>query len=270
MKLTDVCSLQELVHDELNSLHVDTQCSSACSEFFDRRGRIPALKIFVWSSFSLPESQSLTFLEANPQIEKLSIPMAASAALLEGRILPLLAQSFSNLTSLSLVWDSLNVPIQAMEYICQITTLEQLHLSAGYQAGWRHDWLIDHRVMQKHLRSLPLLKKVAFSRDSYSNGFTASCERYYVDGLRRLEDVLNENHTQETFEEEHRQWILRVADGYIEEMSQLEWLYFGQIPMAVKQCLERGRKIARPLTTERDDCWTLLQEMFGWKGLLPT
>ena len=59
LKLTDVCSLQELVHDELNSLDVDTQCSSACSEFFDRRGRVPALKIFVWSSFNLPESQSL-------------------------------------------------------------------------------------------------------------------------------------------------------------------------------------------------------------------
>ena len=268
--LVDVCSLQELVHDELNSLDVDTECSPACSEFFDRRGRVPALKIFVWSSFHLPESQSLAFLEANPQISKLSMPMAAPRTLLEDRILPLLAQSFSSLTSLSLVWSSLNIPCQAMEYISRITTLQQLHLSAGFQAGWRHDWLIDHQVMQRYLRNLPLLKKLAFSRDSYSNGFTPSCERYYVDGLRRLEDVLNENYTRETFEEEHRQWVLGVADGYVEEMSQLEWLYFGQIPMAVEQCPERKRKIAKALTTERDDCWTLLREMFGWKGLLPT
>lgn len=269
LNLADVCFLQRLVHDELNSLDVDTNGSSACTEFFDRRDRIPALKILVWSSFNLPASQSLAFLEANPQILKLSIPMAASATLLEDRILPLLAQSFSNLTSLSLVWDSLNIPCQALEYISQIKTLEQLHLSAGFQAGWRHDWLIDHQVMRTYLHNLPLLKILAFSRDSYSNGFTASCERYYVDGIRRFEDVLNENHTRETFEEEHRHWILRVADGYVEEMSQLKWLYFGQIPMAVEHCLERERKVARSLTTKRDDCWTLLREMFGWEGLSP-
>lgn len=270
LKLADVCYLQELVHDELNSLDVDTKCSSASSEFFDCGGRVPGLKIFVWSSSDLPESQSLAFLEANPQISKLSMPLAAHAALLEDRILPLLAQSFSNLTSLSLVWAGPNIPSRAMEYISQITTLEQLHLSAGFQAGWRHDWVIDHQFMQKYLRNLPLLKKLAFSRDSYSNGMMVSCERYYVDGWRRIEDVLNQNHTREIFEEDHRQWILREADGYLEEMIQLEWLYFGQVPMAAEQCPERGRRIARPLATERDDCWTLLQEMFGWKGLLPT
>lgn len=270
LKLVDVCYLKELVHDELSALDVDIEGSSACSKFFDGRGRVPALEIFVWSSFNLPENQSLAFLEANTQISKLSIPGGASATLLEDRILPMLAQSFSHLTSLSLVWDSLNIPCQALEYISQITTLEQLHLSAGFQVGWRHDWPIDHQVMQRYLRNLPLLKKLAFSRDSYSNGLTVSCERYYVDGIRKLEDVLDDHHTKEKFEEEHRQWIIGQADDYVEEMSRLEWLYFGQIPMAVDQCPKGQRKIARPLTTERDGCWTLLREMFGWKGLLPT
>ena len=270
LKLVDVCYLKELVHDELSALDVDIESSSACSEFFDGRGRVPALEILVWSSFNLPESQSLAFLEANPQISKLSIPGSASATLLEERILPMLAKSFSNLTSLSLVWDSLSIPCQTMECISQITTLEQLHLSAGNQFGWRHDWPIDHQVMQRYLRNLPLLKKLAFSRDSYSNGLTVSCERYYVDGIRKLQDVLDDNHTKEKFEEEHRQWIIGQADDYIAEMPRLEWLYFGQIIMAVEHCDDRQRRIARPLTTERDDCWTLLREMFGWKGLLPT
>lgn len=269
LDLTDVCFLQELVHNQLNSLDVDTDCSSACTNFFDHRGRVPALKIFVWSSFKLPESRSLTFLEANPQILKLSIPRAASAILLEDRILPLLAQSFSNLTSLSLIWDSLEIPCDAVKCISQITTLEQLHLSAGFQAGWCHDWLIDHQVMQTHLHKLPLLKKLAFSRDSYSDGFSESCRRYYDDGFRCFEDLMDENHTKETFEEDHRHWILRVADDYIEKMPQLEWLYFGQIPMAVEQRLESEKKVARALVAKRDDCWTLLREMFGWKGLLP-
>lgn len=270
LKLVDVCYLEELVHDELNALDVNTNSSPACSEFFDRRGRIPGLEIFVWSSSNLPEPQSLAFLGANPQVSKLSMPQAVSATLLEDRIVPMLAQSFSKLTSLSLVWDSLNISCQAMEYISQITTLEQLHLSAGFQAGWRHDWPVDHQVMQKYLRNLPLLKKLAFSRDSYSNGLTVSCERYYVDGIRGLEDVLDENHTREKFEEKHRQWIMGQANDYVVEMPQLEWLYFGQIPMAVAECPESQKKIARPLTTERDGCWTLLREMFGWKGLLPS
>lgn len=268
--LTNNCLLQSFVHDELSSLDMDINRSSACTEFFDRRGRVPALKIFVWSSSHLPESQSLAFLEANHQIIKLSMPRAASATLLEDRILPLLAQSFSNLTSLSLVWDSLKIPDQAMEHISQIATLEQLHLSAGYQSGWRHDWLIDHQIMRKYLRNLPMLGKIAFSRDSYSNGFTASCERYYVNGWRRFGDIRDENHAKESFEEDHRQRIVQVADGYVEEMPQLKWLYFGQIPMAVEHCSESKRKTARPLTNERDDCWTLLREMFGWKGLLPS
>ena len=270
LKFADVCYLSELVHDELNSLDVDTNSSSASSEFFDRRGRIPALKIFVWKAYNLPESQSLAFLKANPQISKLSIPRPAPATLLEDRILPLLAQSFANLTSLSLIWAALRIPFQAMESITKITTLQQMHLSAGNQFGWRHDWLIDHGIMRRYLRHLPLLKKIAFSRDSYSNGIGATCERYYVDGLRSIEDVVNRNHTRENFEEDHRQSILREADDYLHEMPQLEWLYFGQIPMDVEQSLERGRRIARPLATERDSCWTLLQEMFGWKGLLPS
>lgn len=269
LDLVDICYLQELVHDELSSLDVDTECSSACSKFFAGRGRIPALQTFVWNSFELPELQSLAFLEANSQILKLSIPNTSSATLLEDRLLPLLVQSFSKLTSLSLVWDGLNIPSQALEYISQITTLEQLHLSAGFQIGWRHDWLIDHQVMRRYLGRLPLLKRLAFSRDSYSNGFSET-NRYYVDKVRRLQDLLNENYTQETFEEEHRQFILEVANDYVEEMSQLEWLYFGQIPMAVEQNLEKGGRIARPLTFKRDDCWTLLRELFGWKGLLQT
>ena len=270
LHLVDDCLLQLLVHNELNSLDIDTKGSSACTEFFERRGQVPGLQTFVWGSPHLPESQSLKFLEANPQIIKLSMPLSASAALLEDRVLPLLVQSFSKLTSLCLVWKGLNIPDQAMEHISQITTLEQLHLSAGDQYGWRHEWLIDHQVMRKYLHKLPMLGKIAFSRDSYSNGFTASCERYYVDGWRGIEDVLNENHTKEKFEEEHRQWILHVANGYVEDMPQLEWLYFGQIPMAVEHCFESRRKIARALTDERDECWTFLQEMFGWKGLLPS
>ena len=262
LKLADDCLLRMLVHDELNSLDVDTQGSSACSQFFDRRGWIPALKILVWHSAHLPESQSLTFLRANPQIAKLSIPLAASPTLLGDKLLPLLTEAFTNLTSLSLVWEEREIPSQAIERISRITTLEQLHLSAGDQYGWRHDWLIDHDIMRKYIPNLPMLEKLAFSRDSYSNGFTTDCERYYVDGWRSFQDALNANHTKEIFEKDHREWILHEVDSYVAEMSQLKWLYFGQIPMTVEHCGEKKRNFAKPLTTQRDECWTLLQNMF--------
>ncbi len=268
LKFDDVFWLQELVHDKINSIDIDTECSPACSEFFDRRGQIPALKVLVWNSFNLPESQSLAFLEANPQISKLNIPKAASATLLEDRMLPLLVQSFSYLTSLSLVWGSPNIPCQAMDYISQITTLEQLYLSAGFQGSLCPDWLIDHQVMQEYLRNLHSLKKLAFSRDSYSNRFSVDYE-WYVTGCRPVGAVLDENE-KETFKVEYRELILQEANGYVEKMPQLEWIYLGQIPMAVELCLERGRKIARPLADKRNSCRTLLQEIFGWKGLLPT
>lgn len=246
LTLGDVFYLQELVHDELKALDVDTNSSPACSQFFDGRGRIPALEILVWSPFYLPESQSLAFLGANPHLLKLSIPTAASAALLEDRIVPMLAQSFSNLTSLSLVWDSLNIPCQALDYISQITKLEQLHFSgvcAGFQASWRHDWPIDHQAMQKYLRNLPLLKKLAFSRDSYSNGLTVSCERYYVDGTRGLEDVLNEHHTKEKFEEEHRKWIVEQANDYVKEMPNSNGFSSDKFPWLWKSVPRARRRL---------------------------
>ncbi|KAL8734033.1 MAG: hypothetical protein Q9166_001794 [cf. Caloplaca sp. 2 TL-2023] len=265
-------SSQLSVHDELVSLDVDTYCNATIQDFFDHRGRVPGLQVFIWHTPRLgekPES-SLTFLQSNPQLSKLEMFTPTPAETLEERILPLLASSFSRLTSLSLTWDECDKDIsnEALAMISTISTLEQLRLSAGEQFGWRHDWLVDHEKMRHHLSKLHSLKKVALTRDSYSNGIFLTCERYYEDGWFRIEDMGNDNYTRAMFEEEHRDRILQEAGRYVTVMPKLEWLYFGQIPMAVEQDSKSDKKVVKPLTAERDDCWTLLNEMFGWKGLL--
>jgi hypothetical protein len=58
--------------------------------------------------------------------------------------------------------------------------------------------------------------------------------------------------------------MLKEADGYVVALPELEWLYFGQIPMSVQeQKWPERRRRAVPLCAERDDCWTRLRKMFG-------
>ncbi|KAL8778701.1 MAG: hypothetical protein Q9213_007288 [Squamulea squamosa] len=266
LKLADSHLLRELVHDELISLDVDTK---SYQTFFDHRGRVPGLQVFVWDTPHIELSDPMAFLEDNPQLSKLSAPFPMPRLVLEERILPLLAGSFSNLKSLSLLWaeEEKDISVQSLELISRLTSLEQLHLSAGTQWGWHNDWLIDHEKMRHHLSRLLLLKKLALSRDSYSNGIFNTCERYYVDGWFERDNIADTNYTRENFEEDHRTRILHEAGLYIEVMPHLEWLYVGQIPMAIKQNSGTEKKHIEPLTSERDDCWTLLRDMFGWKEL---
>ncbi|KAL8734040.1 MAG: hypothetical protein Q9166_001801 [cf. Caloplaca sp. 2 TL-2023] len=263
----DTTLLQELLHDELRSLDIDTECSTVCSDLFKKRGRVPSLMTFIWNTTAtrIAKNPSTDFLSSNPQLSKLRFAYPAPVEFLEDQILPLLAQSFSKLSSLSLTFDSQSINRHALETISQISTLEQLLLSAGEQYGWRYNWLIDHQAMRNHLSKLTLLKRLAFDRDSYDNGISQSCDRYYVDKWIRPGDLLDQNHTEEIFEIEHREAMLDEASQYLEVMPQLEWLYLGQIPMAV----DMNTKDVEPLTTERDDCYTFLKEMFGWKGILP-
>ncbi|KAL8772283.1 MAG: hypothetical protein Q9209_002495 [Squamulea sp. 1 TL-2023] len=262
----DTHLLRELVHDELISLDVDMK---SYQPFFDHRGRVPGLQVFVWDTPHIEFSDPMVFLEDNTQLSKLSAPFPMPKLVLEERILPLLAGSFSNLKSLSLLWaeEEKDISMQSLELISRLASLEQLHLSAGTQWGWRNDWLIDHEKLRHHLSRLPLLNKLAFSRDSYSNGIYNTCERYYVDGWFERDNIGDSNYTQENFEEDHRNRILHEADLYAEVLPRLEWLYFGQIPMAIKQDSKTEKKHFEPLTLERDDCWTLLRDMFGWKEL---
>ncbi|KAL8819591.1 MAG: hypothetical protein Q9223_002010 [Gallowayella weberi] len=266
----DTSILDELVHDKLVSLDVDTRLAQ---DFFNRRGPIPGLRTFLWSAFPLPlkYTVSLTFLQSNSHISKLKFSFPTPASLLNYRILPLLAKSFTHLKSLSLRWDYKEDDISALalDLISRLSTLEQLHLSPGCSYDDYHYWLIDHDKMRRHLSKLPSLKKLALSHDSYSNGIFRTCERYYIDGWSKPEDQgLENNHAQ--FEEDHRKRMQQEAARYAEVIPSLEWLYIGQIPMAFRrgQHLEKSEEMVEPLTSERIRYTKYLIEIFGWKGLL--
>ncbi|KAL7947014.1 hypothetical protein V8C42DRAFT_299548 [Trichoderma barbatum] len=118
------------------------------------------------------------FVLQHSHVRKLSI-QNGTPQLLDQRILPALANGkWSNLTSLSLSWrdpevttpsnpNDAQIAPEALAAINSIKSLEQLCLSAGESAGWRHHWLPDHNDLRLRLQDLGNLQKLAFSRDTY-------------------------------------------------------------------------------------------------------
>ena len=152
--------------------------------------------------------------------------------------------------------------------ISSLTSLSQLHLSAGNQAGWRYDWQINHDTLRASLCRLPLLTKIAFSRDSYVNPFVHGfVESYYSDKIcSRPGQVLDQEQKSASWEDMHRKRMLREGEKWIMAMEGLEWLYFGQLPMKVRR---KGgdRRVVLEGDGERDDLYTFLGEMFGFKDM---
>ncbi|MCJ1455392.1 hypothetical protein MMC28_005747 [Mycoblastus sanguinarius] len=262
--------LDALLQDGLRNLDVDTKSNSIYADIFETRGCIPSLETFVWSSPRLPEALSLNFLRANPQLTKLRLWLAVPGVLLETRLLPLLLSSFSNLNSLHLTWKGNNIPDSAIEQIGSLKSLEQLHLSAGDQVGWRHEWMINHDSMRNHLYKLPLLKRLAFSRDTYKTGLSwVNVDMYYENKTlnnERPEDLEAPREVNDKiWEREHRERMMSEAKKYAVVIPNLSWMYFGQLSMGVLDMDDGVRREAIILSKSRSGCLARLNTMFGWK-----
>ncbi|CAF9934399.1 hypothetical protein IMSHALPRED_009694 [Imshaugia aleurites] len=268
--------LSSLVQEGLRTLDVDTEANPVYADFFRQRGCIRCLTTFVWDVYQAPIEHQLEFLRANPQLSKLAIPHATPIELLDTSLLPLLVSSFTALSSLSLVWEGLYISESALEMISSLTSLTPIHLSAGNQHGWRHDWLIDHEVMRKYLGRLPSSKSIAFSRDSYNfhDVDRSFVEGYYKDKIVdrgwAIQQLIATGQPASTArdikmdrtnirEQTHRERITSEATLYMGAVKKLEWICIGQIPI---QCF-RDPKDSLRLASERDSCWTLLRKMFG-------
>ena len=278
LKVSD-STLGLLLHSEpqirLQVLDVDTDSDPVRAQFFKSRGTINSLETFVWYALRVPGDHTLSFLRSNPQLSKFSIPFSQSSDLLETRLLPILSKSFQKLTSLALSWQDVSISNSALEHIGTLQSLQQLCLSAGEQFGWKHEWVIEHRTMRKYLGKLQGLRRIAFERDTYRIG-RVNAEHYYeirapetlgdAEDGEDGEDAGDEDPDQRMdrlWEQQHRKRILSEADEYVRLLPELQWLYFGQIPMSVADSGgPRGRK-AVALSGERDSCRTLLRRMFG-------
>ncbi|KAF6219669.1 hypothetical protein HO133_004138 [Letharia lupina] len=263
---SDYSMLDALLEGDLRELEVDPGHDSLYSEFFEQRGTMPALTTLVWDG-KIKADQSLSFLQANTQLSKLSFQWEAPGVFLETRLLPLLTKSFRHLTSLSLKWEGDSIPGSALEAISSLEILQQLHLSAGHQHGWRYSWFIDHALMRSRLKKLTSLRRMAFTRDIYDNEVEWSApERYYED---RFHNDLDLDADEDEWETWHCESMLSEARNYAMEIPDLEWVYFGQLYMRVsrKDESQGGGAHAFALSKERDQWWTYLREMFGWKGI---
>ncbi|OAL42714.1 hypothetical protein IQ07DRAFT_338930 [Pyrenochaeta sp. DS3sAY3a] len=264
----------------LRSLEIDICKNEAVMEFFCNCGYLPNLEVFVWRAIGFGmKNTSLAFLQANCHIRKLRIDGAAPG-FLEDEVLPLLCSRFDHLTSLAIRWpeDHDYIPRKALDQISRLQGLEQLWISSGFQAGWKHTWVTDHAALQSCVRNLPSLRKLALSRDTYSdqslNGQAgAEPERYYEDKvLRNLTTIMSRPFFQEgdiekkldrTWEMQHQNDMATLAASYAFILSNLEWIYLGQRPMRIARSNSLGTAQPVFLSKERDDCWTFLRRLFG-------
>lgn len=259
LHLEDSSVLDALMSDSLRHLAVRSWGPMYVA-FFKRRGTIPYLESFTWEGFR-DNTPPMEFMKANTKLSLFAMPKPSSSIVLETQIIPLLSRDFKDLTSLSLVWGSLVIPESALATISSMKTLNQINLSAGLQHGWKHDWLIDHESMRHHLRTLPLLERIAYSRDSYRDDLDPSGGEYYLRSGRFKSQAKFKQAVR--WERKHLTHVLGEADQYAHIIPRLQWIYFGKIPMFVESNLEFGPKRVYPECQKRDECWTLLRQMFG-------
>jgi hypothetical protein len=127
--------------------------------------------------------------------------------------------------------------------------------------------------MRNYLGRLPRLKKIALPRDSYEPFLNSlQIEDYYEDRYAfnvRQADLdappVDPNDHEEKWELAHRKRIRVEGDKYARSMPELEWLYFGQLPMTVTEA--NGSRKVEFLNSERDDCYTLLRRIFVWEKI---
>ena len=227
-------------------------------DFFRRRGCVPSLETITWSGNRLIHPP-VAFLQANPQITILALPCSVSSKTLGLEIIPLISKSFANLVSLFLVWADVSIPESDVEMISRIKTLKQIHLSAGDQYGHHYNWLIEHKTLRKHLRTLPSLEKMAFSRDTYGSYDAISPGSYYAQGVV-FGDATAES---DEWERNHRQMIVAEGQKYVDVIPTMDWMCFGQIPMAVRNTHEDNRTVYATQLEGRNSSRAFLRKMFG-------
>jgi hypothetical protein len=289
LRFSDRRTVDVLLAPSLSVLDLKYCDDSLVEEVLRSRGQIPSLETLLFTLQTKSVDNYFEFLKANTQISKLTVfggiahdKEESYGNVQEEKILPVLSSSFNTLKSLRLSWhERVNIiPDDALRIISKLEGLEQVCLGAGRQAGWKHDWLVDHESIRNHLSHLPRLKKIAFTRDSYKHqAFPGenNHETYYSDRFPAHEEMVasgvdwgsGEEAIVRVWEDVHKRRMVVEAEKYVTSMPKLEWIFLGQYPMAVieRAAGEEQKRHVVVLCDERDECITLLDRMFGWEGL---
>ncbi|KAI1654197.1 hypothetical protein F4813DRAFT_371774 [Daldinia decipiens] len=233
------------------------------------------------------------FIARHETVKKLYVSEQAQArdatAHLDACVIPLFSTGrFEHLRTLSLTWGgsdyrqsdqyTVSVPVASLAAIACLASLEELSLGAGTKGGAYCRWLVDHDQLRDIFFKLKL-KGLALYNDTYPWEVLSSSEnfgRYYVtqsftedemsDMLARLDleetpgrltRLLNGKSLERGYllwEVLHRNRMLKQTEAWAAAFPSLEWTYFGQWLMGVKEELgDQTRKKAVPLTKMRDE-----------------
>jgi hypothetical protein len=263
----------------LEVLAIEKGTDTVRSDFFNRCGKIPSLETLVWSSLSHRGDDLISFLSSNSQLSKLSLYHQQTPSFLGVRVLPLLSGSFRRLVSLWLKWSGDCIPESALEQIATLQSLRQLSLSADDTSNMGNPWVIDHHIMRSYLGKLQSLRKIAFDRDCYDGKSESTVPTSDTDEEKTAEDVeasnevdsdLSDSARSGPWERRHLRRVLLEADRYCRLLLELQWMYLGQLPIAIVESAdpEKGRE-AVALPFERVQCDLMLRRMFGHENVAP-
>ena len=270
-----------LVTSRLARLGVDMKHdASTLARLFDQ-GHMPSFKSFCWAfeAQEPEETRLLDFLADNPQLEKLCLGVPTSAEFLDWSVVPLLASSFSHLTSLSLCWRGTSIAASSLAAVGALRSLEDLQIGALNRFDF-DPWGVDHDVVRRALRRLARLRRLAFANDSYRvtadnphksyyaeqdlepGDYATACARPDLDGASIVARV-PALPAPCVWELSHRNRMLAEAERYAAVLPSLEWLLLGQIPMAVRRA--RGHDGAEVVAQwcRRDECLEAVKEIWG-------
>lgn len=281
----DDISLKCFLQAPLSRLAMNVANGSAVN-LLSQRGCIQTLKTLLcirpW-----PQTENdnvLGFLANNPRLAKLSLHVPNHTPSLDERILRLLSTNFTSLSSLSVRWNSnSDLEDSILIQLAQIQSLEQLHIRLNNEDHPYDLWPINHSRMREALYSLPSLKRIAFSSDSYpiTTSDLADIDRYYeAQALQdevsaamfeddpEFENIGPEDAKEILWRRQHEKAMLREAKKYVEVMPKLEWIYFGQLGMEIHKNW-KGQRCVRVVEGRNNfpSNYKFLRETFEWEGV---
>lgn len=243
---SDTTTLEAFPNAPLISLSLGSAQFHDVGQTLRQRGCIPTLRVLV------TQKPPIRFLQANTQLFKIDMVTnygKTSAKTVPFKLLPLLA-TFSNLTSLRLVWPEKcsSLSKERIEAIGKLHSLNQLCIVCGISCGEERNWVVDHEELRAGLSNLKQLRIFALQDDTYIN--TGDPKRQYIDKFATAGDLGYNGSVQRIpvwkrrpmvdatkgkpyWEHRHRSGMRTEAMRYHAVFPCLEWIFLGDRVISV-------------------------------------
>ncbi|KAH8746096.1 hypothetical protein F5883DRAFT_438381 [Diaporthe sp. PMI_573] len=290
-KALEASSLRSLILTStwLSSLSLDFG-NRQIREILQSTGRITTLKTLILNNTltykkeaEKKERISLSFLEANSQLNAFAFKLPTKPRLLEYALSKLRP---SQLTKLSMTWEGKEnpeadditiqepclseIPETSLRALSLMVSLEDLHLdciSTARMNVYMRDWYVDHNVLRQHLGpSLCKLKRLALTRDIYEYrvghfpGMPADIA--LLPGMPTDFAWQFQSYTELRSDDEwwemHVQHMREQAVQYAETFPRLEFLHIGEQSFGISR--HEDSQIVLEETHEQELPWVLDRE----------